>query len=115
MSMESTQSHPKVDYRPFDADNHYYEAVDSFTRHLDPAISSRCVQWVEMEGRRHHLVGGRLCKAVSNPTFDPIARPGIMYDYLRGTGEGQQVMELLKQHEPIPAAYRGSEARACGP
>jgi hypothetical protein len=25
----------------FDADNHYYEALDAFTRHLDPAVGSR--------------------------------------------------------------------------
>ena len=29
----------------FDADNHYYEALDAFTRHLDPALGPRCVQW----------------------------------------------------------------------
>jgi hypothetical protein len=26
----------RLGYRPFDADNHYYEALDAFTRHLDP-------------------------------------------------------------------------------
>ena len=27
----------------FDADNHYYEALDAFTRHLDPKLGSRIV------------------------------------------------------------------------
>ena len=27
----------ELDYDAFDADNHYYEALDAFTRHLDPA------------------------------------------------------------------------------
>ena len=27
-----------VDYPVFDADNHYYEALDAFTRHLDPRL-----------------------------------------------------------------------------
>ncbi len=26
----------EVDHPVFDADNHYYEALDAFTRHLDP-------------------------------------------------------------------------------
>ena len=26
----------QLDDLAFDADNHYYEAVDAFTRHLDP-------------------------------------------------------------------------------
>ena len=26
----------ELDFVPFDCDNHYYEAIDAFTRHLDP-------------------------------------------------------------------------------
>ena len=48
-----------LDYTAFDADNHYYEVRDSFTRHLDPRMASRTVQWVEIDGRHHHLVAGR--------------------------------------------------------
>ena len=29
----------------FDADNHYYEALDAFTRHLDPTLGPRVIQW----------------------------------------------------------------------
>ncbi len=68
----------------FDADNHYYEAIDAFTRHLDPALGTRVVQWCEIDGRRYHVLGGRVSHAVTNPTFDPIALPGAMYDYFRG-------------------------------
>ena len=68
----------------FDADNHYYEALDAFTRHLDPALGPRCVQWCEIDGRRYHVLGGRVSQAVTNPTFDPIAKPGAMHDYFRG-------------------------------
>ena len=62
-----------LDFVPFDADNHYYEALDAFTRHVPAAMQPRIVQWVDMGGRKHHLVGGRLAKAVANPTWDPIA------------------------------------------
>jgi hypothetical protein len=43
-------------YPAFDADNHYYEAQDAFTRHLPKAMRSRCVQWVTIDNRQHHLV-----------------------------------------------------------
>jgi len=31
----------ELGYIPFDCDNHYYEAVDAFTRHVDPAMQPR--------------------------------------------------------------------------
>ena len=36
-------------YRPFDADNHYYEALDAFSRHLDPALATRVFQWAQID------------------------------------------------------------------
>ena len=56
----------------FDADNHYYEAADAFSRHLDPALAPRCIQWAEIDGRSYHVIGGRVSRAVSNATFDPV-------------------------------------------
>ena len=72
----------ELDYAAFDADNHYYEALDAFTRHVPAAMQPRCVEWCEMNGRRYHVVGGVVSHAVTNPTFDPIAKAGAMHDYL---------------------------------
>ena len=102
---------PSIDYAAFDADNHYYEARDSFTRHLDPKLAARAVQWAEIDGRQRHLVGGRVSRAVTNPTFDPIAKPGALYDFVRGRGSGESAQKLLRDHEPIPAEYRDRDAR----
>jgi hypothetical protein len=99
------------DYPIFDADNHYYEVRDTFTRHLDPNMASRAVQWVEIDGRHHHLVAGRLSHAVKNPTFDPISKPGVLYDFFRGREEAVSVLEKLRQHEPSPDHYRKPGAR----
>ena len=96
---------------PFDADNHYYEAEDAFTRHLDKKLGPRTVQWAEIGGRRYHVVGGRVSRAVANPTFDPIAKPGVLCDFLRGRGDGRNALQLLREREPIPAAYRDRDAR----
>ena len=98
-------------YVPFDADNHYYEALDAFTRYLDPALGPRCVEWAEVNGRQYHVVGGKLSRAVTNPTFDPIAPPGAMHDYFRGNPEGKNPLEFLKARESIRPAYRNRDAR----
>ncbi len=58
----------------FDGDNHYYEALDAFTRHVSPENRPRCVQWAEIDGRKYHVVGGRVSRAVTNATFDPISK-----------------------------------------
>jgi predicted TIM-barrel fold metal-dependent hydrolase len=101
----------ELGYLAFDADNHYYEALDAFTRHADPKMAGRCVQWCEINGRQYHVVGGRVSHAVVNPTFDPIAKAGAMHEYFRGNSGGRSPLEFLKDREPIPAHYRGSEAR----
>ena len=100
-----------IDYEAFDCDNHYYEALDAFTRHLDPKLGGRCVQWAEINGRRYHVVGGRVSHAVTNPTFDPIAKAGAMHDYFRGNPDGRNPIEFLTDREPIPAEYRDRDAR----
>ncbi len=99
------------DHPVFDADNHYYEATDAFTRHLDPALGARVIQWCEINGRSYHVIGGRVSKAVTNPTFDPVAFPGAMYDYFRGNPDGRNPMEFLAGREPIRPAYRDPAAR----
>ncbi len=109
---EPTPDPDDLGYRPFDADNHYYEALDAFTRHLDPKLGPRCVQWAEIDGRRYHVVAGRVSRAVSNPTFDPIAKPGALHRYFRGNPDGRSPLEYLRDREPIPDAYRDAPSRA---
>ena len=100
-----------LDYLAFDADNHYYEALDAFTRHVPKKMQKRCVQWATINGRQHHLVGGKLANAVKNPTWDPIALPGSISDYLRGNPLGQQAIELMQAREPLPDYYMNNDAR----
>jgi predicted TIM-barrel fold metal-dependent hydrolase len=96
----------------FDGDNHYYEALDAFTRHLDPRTGDRTIRWVEVgKGRRYHLVGGKISRVISNPTFDPITPPGAAYDFFHGNGRKQKFEEILLEREPIRAEYRERDAR----
>ena len=100
-----------IEFDAFDCDNHYYEAIDAFTRHLDPKLGGRCVQWAEINKRKYHVVGGRVSHAVVNPTFDPVAKAGAMHDYFRGNPDSRNPLEFLREREPIPAAYRDRDAR----
>ena len=93
----------------FDADNHYYEALDAFTRHLDPALGPRVIEWVEIGGRRYHALAGQVSRAVTNPTFNPIAPAGALRDYFRGNPDGRPMHELLGTPEPIRPEYRDHE------
>ena len=68
----------------FDADNHYYEAEDAFTRHIEPRMKRRCMNWATLNGRKELLVAGKVNRFIPNPTFDPVARPGCLDDYYNG-------------------------------
>lgn len=100
-----------LDYPAFDADNHYYEARDAFTRHVPKAMQARCVQWATIDGREHHLVGGKLSRAVKNPTWNPISFPGSIAGYLRGKELTDEDIAFMQAHEPLPDYYMDRDAR----
>jgi predicted TIM-barrel fold metal-dependent hydrolase len=103
-----------VDFLGFDSDNHYYEAVDAFTRHLDPAFAKRTMQWAEIGGRKRLLVGGAINRFIPNPTFDPVSRPGALDEYFRGRNpRGADTPELFGDLQPIRERpeYRNRDAR----
>ena len=68
----------------FDCDNHYYEALDAFTRYLPKEFGKRAMQWAQVDGKTKLLVGGKINRFIPNPTFDPVARPGALDEYFRG-------------------------------
>ena len=98
-------------FRPFDADNHYYEATDAFTRHIPKDMERRCMQWVELGGKQRLLVGGKVNNFIPNPTFDPVSKPGALNQYFRGKVAGADLRTMFGDLDPIPAAYRDRDAR----
>src|SRR5215471_7453699 len=109
MTVHSLKS--PLDFRPIDADNHYYEPLDAFTRHLDKEFRARGVQIVT-EGRRTHLlVGGRVNQFIPNPTFDPVIVPGCLDLQFRGEIPEGVDPRTLTRVEPIAASYRDRDAR----
>lgn len=98
-------------FRPFDADNHYYEATDAFTRHIPKDMARRCMQWAELNGKQRLLVGGKVNSFIPNPTFDPVSKPGALDAYFRGRISGNDIRVLFGELDPIAAEYRDRDAR----
>lgn len=100
-----------VDFALFDADNHYYEAPDALTRHIEPAFARRGAQWIDVKGKTRLMVDGRLFRFIPNPLFDPVARPGALDSYFRGKSSGDDIRSAFGDLEPISPAYRDRDAR----
>lgn len=100
-----------LDFTLFDADHHYYEPEDAFTRHLPSGFAKRTMQWATIDGRERLLVAGRINRFIPNPHFDPVARPGSLDAYFRGKQAGDDIRKAFGALEPINPAYRDRAAR----
>jgi hypothetical protein len=102
-----------LDFPIFDADNHYYEATDAFTRHLDKSMRKRTMQWATIDGRPRLIVAGKVNHFIPNPAFTHLAQPGALIDYFRakeGVGDLREAFGVLQPIEERPE-YRNREAR----
>ncbi|MCB1285407.1 MAG: hypothetical protein KDB20_13940, partial [Microthrixaceae bacterium] len=95
--------------QPIDADNHYYEALDAFTRHLDPKFKDRGVKPVNDGKRVKLLMGGKVNSFIPNPTFDPIIVPGCLDPLFRGQIPEGVDPRTLMQVEPLREEYRNRD------
>ncbi|MGA7417430.1 MAG: amidohydrolase family protein [Acidimicrobiales bacterium] len=98
-------------FKLFDFDSHYYEAIDAFTRHVDPSLGSRGAGFEVIDGRMRFVVGGRINRYIANPTFDPVARPGALHSWYRGNPERRTLRDAFGELEPIRAEYRNRDRR----
>ena len=86
-----------LDYKVIDVDNHYYEPLASFTRHLDKKFKRRGVQVFQDGKHTQVVIGGRVNHFIPNPTFDPIIVPGCLDLLFRGTvPDGVDPSSLMK-------------------
>src|SRR6201992_868403 len=90
-----------LDFAASDGDTHYYEAMDAFTRPLAPRWGERVIQWCEINGRKYHVIGGKVSHAVVNPTFDPGSPARALSAYFRGNADGRTPIEMPREREPI--------------
>lgn len=108
-----------MDFTFFDADNHYYEPDDCFTRHGDETVK-RYVTWVA-EGKKRHLLFGnhktndpRNPNSVMNPTFSSVAKPGAFNELLKAFERGEQPSSGARMYgelEPLSPLYRRRDER----
>jgi len=97
--------------RPIDADNHYYESLDAFTRHLPREFKRRGVRPVQSGKRMELLIADKVNRFIPNPTFDPIIVPGCLDLFFRGRIPGGADRSKLMRVEPLRAEYRDRDAR----
>jgi predicted TIM-barrel fold metal-dependent hydrolase len=102
-----------LDFPVFDADNHYYEALDAFTRHLDPVMKKRTMQWATIDGKQRLLVGGHVNRFIPNPTFEAVSKPGALSDFFRAKAGVGDMRAAFGELEPITdrPEYRDRAAR----
>ncbi len=101
----------ELDYKPFDADNHYYEALDAFTRYQDKSMARRGVQILRDGKRVYVVVADKINRFIPNPTFDPVIVPGAIELIFRGAVPEGVDPATLTTVEPIHAEYRANDER----
>jgi len=88
----------------FDADNHYWETSDAFTRHRAPEFAERGVRLVDLDGNgkpRYVFDGGRVHPILPGPgDVHPRPRPGALYDYFAGRSDKARLGNELSCEDP---------------
>ena len=99
-------------FKMFDTDNHYYETTDAFTRHMDPRMAPRAIQWAEIDGETRMVVGGKIFQFFLSPTNDPTWKPGVSREIIRGNNpEGLDWLEVENDLAPSRPEFRNRDAR----
>jgi predicted TIM-barrel fold metal-dependent hydrolase len=102
----------QIDYRLFDADNHYYEPRDCFTRYIEPDLRDRAVQVrVDGDGKERVYVGDRRFTFLEHRNFDTVVPPGALREMLRAMKSGSADVRGTSIVEPMQAEYVDRSAR----
>lgn len=85
----------------FDADNHYWEAHDAFTRYRDPKFRDRGIRVAEHEGQMRYFIGDQLHPILPGPG-DLHGRPvpGSLFDYFAGKASFDPMKPDLWSEKP---------------
>jgi predicted TIM-barrel fold metal-dependent hydrolase len=96
-------------YRLFDADNHYYETRDCFTRHMPKPLLDRAIHVLpDAAGRDRIWVGDKPFTFLENWSFTLANKPGALRELLRQKDYRDESSSLA---EAIAPAYRNRDAR----
>ena len=89
-----------IDYRLFDADNHYYEPVDMFARYIDPEFAERTFRTEQRDGETIVLFEGRPFGFVGGSGNTRRIRPGALRARLRGELPGDEEVDDSYASDP---------------
>src|SRR5438067_1293977 len=97
-----------------DADNHYYEQDDCFTRHIEPKFRGEAIRLVEVAdtGVRRWALDGRMVSFIDRNPADGVLPPGAIAGLFAGkadySGNGAQPLSAFNE----PAYMRRPERLA---
>lgn len=100
----------RFEYGLYDADNHYYEPPDCFTRHLPRDRLDAGVRLVGEGEGAHVMVGDRPFTFLAEPFRETAVKPGALREMLRSMKSGGPVQEHAHV-EPVQPAYVDRDAR----
>ncbi|MCO8127788.1 amidohydrolase [Acidimicrobiia bacterium EGI L10123] len=93
-----------LNYRLFDADNHYYEPRDCFTRHIEASFRDAAIRPELLETGEEVLYFGDRRLIFPTVKFDKCEPPGALKDILRSTKYGS--FEEARSSENMHPAFQ---------
>jgi predicted TIM-barrel fold metal-dependent hydrolase len=85
----------------FDADNHYWETSDAFTRYRDPQFRERGLRVVEHEGALRYFIGNEPHQILPGPGDVHLRpKPGALFDYFAGVAPHDNFLKELASEAP---------------
>jgi predicted TIM-barrel fold metal-dependent hydrolase len=99
----------QLGYALLDADNHYYETPDCFSRHIDPEHRHLAITAERRDGGWVLVQGGRVLRYAAADMFDEAEPPGSLLSILRNRSlAGRDAARVAVPHDP---AYVERSAR----
>jgi len=87
--MSQLQDTPALGYAIHDADQHYYEPDDCYSRHIESEFKKKTM-WIDRESADHPgrmYIGDERCQFFSVGAGDSIGAPGVMKAFLQGLSD----------------------------
>jgi predicted TIM-barrel fold metal-dependent hydrolase len=100
----------QLDYALFDADNHYYEPNDCFTRFIEPRHRDKAIQVKHVDGQDRVFIGDKPFTFLTEGFLgDVVSKAGALRELLRSMKTG--VSDEGAVREPMQPAYQNRDAR----
>ena len=108
-----TQGQTTANFGPiFDADNHYWEASDAFTRHREPKFRERGIQVGEVDGVLRYIIDGKPALSTPGPAdVHKRPEPGSFLGYFVGNVKATKFREAFDVEPSTRPEWYNRDAR----